>query len=418
MPQSLKLIRSFLLLSCATVAVVVLTLFVSYHLRTERLTQDIMLQHARALFEEMILTRQWVSEHGGAYVKVKPGVAPNPFLATIPDLKVNITDQDGQLYTLRNPGLVFSGVSQLAEKNGSFKLHVASLNPVNPASNSPDAFETEALIAFEQGEKEAHVVEQDTAGPVYRYMAPLYYQVQCNNCHGSLNYAEGDIRGGISVTIPMDFINARLADSRRFSLLSTLLVMGVLFAILFFQSRRFMSRMSEVQTRLMELATSDSLTGLLNRRTVYELLEDEIAKYRRFASPPLACLLLDIDDFKVINDSYGHQAGDAVLAAIATAMKNHSRRYDIISRYGGEEFLVILPGTDLTAATTVGEKLRQHLAELAIPFEKHRLQVTVSIGAAQLAAGETTTDSLIGRADAALYQAKRHGKNQVRANPA
>ena len=96
MPQSLRLIRSFLVLSCTAVAAVVLATFVSYHLRTERLTKEILLQQARALFDEVIITHQWVSEHGGVYVKVKPGIDPNPFLTTLPGLAVNITDQEGQ----------------------------------------------------------------------------------------------------------------------------------------------------------------------------------------------------------------------------------------------------------------------------------------------------------------------------------
>lgn len=417
MPQSLRLIRSFLLLSCATVTAVVLAIFVSYQLHTERLTEDILLQQARALFDEMILTRQWVSEHGGAYVKVKPGVDPDPFLTRIPGLQVNITDQRGQHYTLRNPGLVVSGISRLAEQKGSFKLHVASLKPVNAKDNSPDPFETEALIAFEQGAKEMSAVEKTASGEVYRYMAPLYFRQECTNCHRSQGYQEGDIRGGISVTIPMDLVNQRLAENRRFTILAALLVVALLAGFLAFQSNRCLSRVQEAQAQLVAMATLDSLTGLLNRRTVYERLEEEIAKHRRFKSP-LSCLLLDIDHFKSVNDSHGHLAGDAVLTAIAETLKDHSRCYDIISRYGGEEFLIILPTTDLTAATTVAEKLRQRVAALRTPFADNTIQVTVSIGVAELINGEEQADDLVGRADRALYQAKGNGRNRVITTPA
>jgi diguanylate cyclase (GGDEF)-like protein len=412
MPQSLRLIRSFLLLSSTAVATVVLATFVSYHLHTERLTEEILLQQARALFDEVIVIRQWVSEHGGVYVKVKPGIDPNPFLTTIPGLKVNITDQEGQLYTLRNPGLVVSGISRLAEKKGDFRLHVASLKPLNAKNNSPDAFERQALLAFEQGTRESYATEKTASGEIYRYMAPLYFRQECNNCHRSQGYREGDIRGGISVTIPMDFVNARLMENRRFTILAALLVVALLAGFLAFLSTRYISRMQEAQAQLVAMATLDSLTGLLNRRTVYERLEGEIAKHRRFKTP-LSCLLLDIDHFKAINDSHGHLAGDAVLTAIAENLKNHSRRYDIISRYGGEEFLIILPGTDLAAAMTVAEKLRQHIADLRTSFAGATLQVTVSIGAAELINGKEEADDLVGRADRALYQAKGSGRNQV-----
>ena len=417
MPQSLKFIRSFLLLACATVAIVVPGIFVSNHIRTEQLSRDILHQYARALFDEVILTRQWVAEHGGAYVRVKPGVAPNPFLTMVPGLKVNIADQDGHLYTLRNPGLVVSGISQLAEKSGRFRLHAASLNPLNPRNNSPDPFERAALLSFEQGATEAAAVEETPTGQVYRYMAPLLCEAECTNCHRQQNSRPGEIRGGISVTIPMHFVNEKLAENQRFAILSALLVFGLLATFLYIQSQRCLDRVRDAQAQLMEMATRDSLTGLLNRRTVYERLAGEIAKHRRFATP-LSCLLLDLDNFKEINDSHGHLAGDAVLAAVAAMLKDSSRQYDILSRYGGEEFLLLLPGSDLAAAALAGEKLRQQLAGLAIPFEGKQLRVTVSIGAAQLSNLDQEADALIGRADAALYLAKRAGKDRVVTHPA
>ncbi|MEW6500248.1 MAG: diguanylate cyclase [Thermodesulfobacteriota bacterium] len=417
MPQSLKLIRSFLLLSCATMAAVVVAIFVSYHLRAERLTEDILLQQARALFDEMILTRQWVSEHGGVYVRARAGVDPDPFLTTIPGLKVNITDEEGQLYTLRNPGLVVSGISRLAEKQGQFRLHVASLRPVNARDNSPDPFERQALLSFERGAKEAHTMEETPGGEVYRYMAPLYFRQECNSCHRGQGYREGDIRGGISVTIPMAFVNAGLAENRRYTMFTAFLVVALLTGFLFFQSNRYLNRIKETQLQLVALATLDSLTGLLNRRSVYERLEEEIAKHRRFKGP-LSCLMLDIDHFKDVNDSHGHLAGDAVLVAIAENLKAHSRKYDIISRYGGEEFLIILPATDLEAAVTVAEKLRQRIADLRVPHAETTLQVTVSLGVAELATTEEEADSLVGRADSALYRAKSGGRNRLATDPA
>ncbi len=137
--------KKFLILAIIVITFVVTSIFVSFHLRTEKLTEDILLQQGRALFSQIILLRGWISQHGGVFVKVKKGVDPNPFLTTLPDLKVNLTDTNGTQYTLRNPGLVVRGLSELAEQSGQFSFHVSSLNPINKETNSPDEFERKAL---------------------------------------------------------------------------------------------------------------------------------------------------------------------------------------------------------------------------------------------------------------------------------
>ena len=387
MSQSLKLIRSFLLLSCVATAAVVVAIFVSYQFRTERLTEDILLQQARALFTEMVLNRQGLPAPGAVHAAS---------------------------HTPREPAsrfLAASTNSGLAEKKGGLKLHLATLTPVANQASAPDPFERQALLAFANGAKEAHVIENTASGEVYRYMAPLCLRPDCRNCPDSQGCENKDVRSGVSITIPMASLSAGLAENRRVALLNALLVVALLSGFLFFQSTRCMRRMEAAQAHLTTMATLDSLTGLLNRRTVYERLEEEIAKHRRFKTP-LSCLLLDIDHFKEVNDSYGHLAGDAVLVALAENLKSHSRRYDIISRYGGEEFLIILPVTDLAAAVAVAEKLRQQIADFRVSFADTTLQVTVSIGVAQFLAAEQA-DDLVGRADTALYQAKRDSRNRV-----
>ena len=123
-------------------------------------------------------------------------------------------------------------------------------------------------------------------------------------------------------------------------------------------------------------------------------------------------LLLDIDHFKLVNDTHGHGAGDDTLRAFAQRVREHLRQGDTCARYGGEEFVVVLPGTTLVAALEVAERLRQGVADaslISVPL----VRATVSIGAAQHLAGETV-EQLLGRADAAVYAAKRGGRNQVR----
>ena len=124
-------------------------------------------------------------------------------------------------------------------------------------------------------------------------------------------------------------------------------------------------------------------------------------------------MMFDVDHFKKVNDVHGHQAGDHVLRIVAETMKACFRRTDVICRYGGEEFLVILNGTDLKGSVFAAEKFRQTIATTAIIFDGKQIPVTISGGLAQVKLGEETTTAAIARADAALYQSKESGRNQV-----
>ncbi len=160
-----------------------------------------------------------------------------------------------------------------------------------------------------------------------------------------------------------------------------------------------------------ERSIIDELTQILNRRGIMDLLVRELARSKRF-NTPLSVLMLDIDDFKAINDTYGHIVGDKVLRAIASIVKNNLRITDAVGRYGGEEFLVVLPDTDAEAALVVAEKLRKAVEKKVYKYRDSTFKVTVSIGAAQ-AKPEDTPESLIDRADKALYLSKQAGKNRV-----
>ncbi len=164
---------------------------------------------------------------------------------------------------------------------------------------------------------------------------------------------------------------------------------------------------------LREQATHDSLTGLLNRACVLDTLNSELARAGREAQP-LAALIVDLDRFKHINDTYGHPAGDAVLREAARRMKAAVRRYDAVGRYGGEEFLIVLPGCGLSDATTQAERIRE--AVCAEPFRSGdtSLPVTCSIGvSARPAPSPSDAGTLIREADSALYRAKNNGRNCV-----
>ena len=158
------------------------------------------------------------------------------------------------------------------------------------------------------------------------------------------------------------------------------------------------------------LALTDGLTGLYNRRHASKRLEDEIARARR-NSTGLCVAMCDVDHFKAINDEFGHSAGDHVLQQIANSLTEYVRRNDIVSRWGGEEFLVIFSEIKLTAARIVAERLRGRLASTP-QVEGGPEQISVSIGLAMLQKG-VTADALIEQADQALYRAKARGRNRV-----
>ncbi len=175
--------------------------------------------------------------------------------------------------------------------------------------------------------------------------------------------------------------------------------------------KRLQSKMEEVA----DMATIDALTGLYNRRALFSRLTEEYSRARRYGQG-FSILLIDIDDFKKVNDEHGHQVGDGILRGLGAFLRQNLRDSDFPSRYGGEEFICLLPSTDLIQASQAGEKIRKQLSSSKLSSKKMgmSLQITVSIGAATLNANEgEDIDSLIKRADDALYQAKRNGKNQL-----
>ncbi|WP_353684586.1 GGDEF domain-containing protein [Thermodesulfovibrio sp. 3907-1M] len=155
----------------------------------------------------------------------------------------------------------------------------------------------------------------------------------------------------------------------------------------------------------------DELTSVYNRTAGMNRLMEEMARAKRH-SQHLSIAMLDIDNFKSINDTYGHLAGDKVLNHIALQIKNFLRTGDVVSRYGGEEFLIILPETDEIKAFMAMERVRENIAKKAVKIGNEKIFITVSIGIAEIETNDTLTEA-IQRADMALLQAKRTGKNRI-----
>jgi len=169
--------------------------------------------------------------------------------------------------------------------------------------------------------------------------------------------------------------------------------------------------MESVMIQANELAHVDALTFLLNRRMIVRELQSEILRAQRYDSP-LSISLVDIDHFKKINDAYGHLIGDEVLRQVAYQLRDHSRNPDAVGRYGGEEFLILLPNTISSAAEEQAERLSKHVRETMVDAFEHSLKVTISIGIAQYQMGVDTWETLLKRADDAMYEAKKNGRDR------
>jgi len=163
------------------------------------------------------------------------------------------------------------------------------------------------------------------------------------------------------------------------------------------------------------LSTTDSLTGLRNRRALTDTLHQEIERTQRYDTD-LSLILCDLDKFKLINDTYGHAAGDAALQAVSEALKTSLRKTDILGRYGGDEFMIILPETSLAAAKMLAEKVRLAVSEIELSVGNNkRIGLSLSLGVAGCCAPAENLDTLVRLADSALYESKQGGRNRVSA---
>lgn len=183
---------------------------------------------AKALFQQVVITRRWIADHGGVFVEKLPWVKPNPYL---PDSL--ITDKSGKLYVKENPAMVTKQLSSYAQKEGLYFFHITSLKLLNP-ENAPDDFERNALHDFETKKiKDSSKVEKIGEYHYFRYIAPLYVEKACLQCHLRQGYKVGDVRGAISVSVPMDYAFNIIRTDRKYMILGGIGVIAVLMAVLF-----------------------------------------------------------------------------------------------------------------------------------------------------------------------------------------
>jgi diguanylate cyclase (GGDEF)-like protein len=214
------------------------------------------------------------------------------------------------------------------------------------------------------------------------------------------------------VTIHQRESERKLAELERvqWGILAVVLATLVMEAVGIF--RPLVNRIVAFTQEVLRLASTDPLTGVANRRSFLERAAIEIARARADLRP-LSLLMVDADHFKKINDAHGHAAGDEVLRALASALTATVRPADMVARIGGEEFAILLPRTKLAEAAGLAERLRQTVARLVVPQGEQGIRFTVSIGAAPLLAEARDINDVLSAADAALYRAKKEGRDRV-----
>ncbi len=410
-PKSSKIWSNFILNISLVIIIFVVGIFIGFIVRNSRLINNEVLSRARSYFVDIVLTRRWNANYGGVYVEKKEGVLSNPYLEN-PDIEA----ADGKVYTKKNPALMTREISAYAEKEGLFKFHITSLRPLNP-DNRADEFEQLALLRFEEGEKEYFKTIKEKGEFFFRYMAPLYVEESCLLCHAKQGYKSGDIRGGISVTFDVSRIKNTIKWQNNILIVLSILSTAVLLGIIYFFIMRLSNRLSDAYSKIEEMAMVDDLMQILNRRFFFNRLQEEFKRARRY-NLHLGCILIDIDHFKKVNDSYGHQTGDMVLKHIAGRIKEKRRKTDIIARYGGEEIGIILPNADEKEACGVAEKIRNFFEnETFVVDDIIKIRVTVSLGVVAAAPEELKEiddyNLIIRLADNALYEAKKNGRNRT-----
>lgn len=397
-----KIYKNFLLSLSLVIVFGLSGIFLFQALRIKSLIEEENHIRAKALFNSIVLTRKWNAQHGGVYVVKKEGDESNPYLEN-PDIKAI----NGKIYTKKNPALMTREISEYAGKEGLFEFHITSLLPVNP-DNKPDEFEKEALGLFEKGTKEIFKTETLHKRKHFRYMAPLYVEESCLQCHEKQGYKTGDIRGGISVTFDTQDIQNKLRTSYFFLIVFSITAISSLLGLVSLFTGRLVDRLSKAQQVIRKMAITDELTGLYNRGYLMSRFEEEFKRAKRLQRD-LGCIMLDIDKFKDVNDTYGHLTGDEVLKEISTRLNKSVRIYDIPGRYGGEEFLVVLPDTNFEDTKSFAERIRTHIKEKPIA----NIKLTISLGITSMKADDESVDDIIKRADEGLYKAKNSGRDRT-----
>jgi diguanylate cyclase (GGDEF)-like protein len=363
---------------------------------------------AEISYNKDLIYRRWVSKQGGVYVPVSEMTPANPYLK-VPNR--DITTSDGLSLTLVNPAYMSRQVNELAMETGGFQGHITSLNPIRP-KNRPDPWETEALKTFERGTKETASIAMTSGKEYFRFMRPFVTEKACLKCHAAQGYKEGDIRGGISISIPMEPLRAiersRMAElTLAHGFLWMIGLVGIIAGTRRLQSQALLRE--KLEEELLSLSITDPLTGLHNRRGFISLAEQQLKLSDR-NKRGVQLYFADLDGLKWINDTLGHEEGDKALIEAASIFKETFRTSDIIARLGGDEYAALV--IDITQENSEIFTARlQSLIDTRNNQEGRRYRLSISVGCSYYdPENPCSLDELMVSADKLMYEQKQNKK--------
>lgn len=412
-PRSLSrlhYIKPYLISLSVVVILFVLAAFMFLYNRTNQIMLQRVREQAITYVDLINHAKSWNLDYGGMYVEKKGGVESNTYLKELginPDIKA----ESGRTFTVRNHAIMISEISRRSETQDGVQFRITSLWPLDP-KNKPDDFEREGLNHLTGGDREYYRFFPELPLPVFRYLKPMYADSTCLECHPGHNYKYGDVIGAISVSIPVTIITEETQTTQLMVLFSSVISICLVLFIVYVLTWRLAIKLDEAQQRLNLLASTDPLTGLNNRRHVMERLEEELQRSHRL-NEPLSIISIDIDHFKSINDTYGHPCGDLVLQQLAEILRNNVRSYDVVGRIGGEEFLIINPGTNIEDALALAERILATVRAEPVNDGECSVSITISAGIAVVTNEDLNVGILLRRVDRALYKAKEQGRDCI-----
>jgi diguanylate cyclase (GGDEF)-like protein len=409
---SYKQLRPFLAVIGSLLTLLVGGFALFLYLRTDRLLNKSMYEQADAYCDLIVHAKEWNSDYGGIYVENHAGYESDPYLRKL-GVEPDIQCSSGKTFTLLNHAVMLEEISRMSEKTEGVKFRLVGLTPINPANKS-DALEKRVLKGFTEGSNEYAQLDYSSQQEVYRYIRPLIADLSCLKCHRSQGYSVGDVIGAISITIPVRNLLAENRTNKAIIIFGAIAAVVTLAAATFLSTWRLVIKLEKVQRHLVRQASTDELTGLMNRRNIMKHLNEDLQRSIRLHEP-LSIMILDLDHFKQINDTYGHLFGDEVLKNISSVIRDSVRSYDSVGRIGGEEFLIISPGIMMKEVLSLAERIRGKVSEAVHVHEAVWISMTVSIGVTSFEADDFDIASLLKRADRALYHAKETGRNRVSA---
>lgn len=362
---------------------------------------------ANANFDKDQAFRQWASTHGGVYVPVDMNrTPPSPYMSHVPER--DITTESGKKLTLMNPAYMLR--QMMDEYSGMYgaKGHITALETLSE-KNAPDNWERKALEKFKKDSTVKEILELvDIKGESYmRLIRPMAITRGCLDCHAhQATYIDTETAGGVSIIVPMQEIQ----DLSLGSFKKTLMIYIVFWLAGMLVLRFVFAKEKNARDELNYFANHDILTALPNRHAYNKKIKSIISgdnKQKKFA-----LAFMDIDNFKNINDSLGHTVGDMLLQKVAQRLQKEISGFDMLSRFGGDEFVLIFSYTDsIEVVKKSVMKINEILKE---PFALNEFEVytTASVGVSLYPQDAKDADSLLRKADLAMYKAKKSGRNQ------